>query len=245
MAEFVVAWDLETVPDLHAFADANSLHGMSLEEVRAQLGDSFPKLPFHKIICIGALIAQRAAVGWEVKSFGAPNISGRSEAELIQAFVTRLDELNPRLVTFNGNSFDLPVLRYRSMKNDVSAPVLFRRPYFNRYTEDALDLCDALASFDARSKITLQELSKFFGLPGKPDGMNGSQVEEYFQAGRFEEISSYCASDVANTYRIWLRYELFRGSISRAQFQFSDANASAYLASHSQGQQKALDGNVG
>ena len=39
----------------------------------------------------------------------------RSEKELIQAFVNKIAEFNPQLVTFNGNSFDLPVLRYRAM----------------------------------------------------------------------------------------------------------------------------------
>jgi Predicted 3'-5' exonuclease related to the exonuclease domain of PolB len=30
--------------------------------------------------------------------------------------------LTPQLVTFNGNSFDLPVLRYRAMVHGISAP---------------------------------------------------------------------------------------------------------------------------
>ena len=42
------------------------------------------------------------------------NIGERTEKELIQAFVDKIAELNPQLVTFNGSSFDLPVLRYRS-----------------------------------------------------------------------------------------------------------------------------------
>jgi 3'-5' exonuclease len=50
--------------------------------------------------------------------------------------------MSPQLVTFNGNSFDLPVLRYRAMVHGVSAPGLSVRPYFHRYTEDAVDLCD-------------------------------------------------------------------------------------------------------
>lgn len=40
----------------------------------------------------------------------------------------RFAELNPQLITFNGNSFDLPVLRYRAMINEVAAPGLSMRP---------------------------------------------------------------------------------------------------------------------
>ncbi len=43
-------------------------------------------------------------------------------------------------MTFNGNSFDLPVLRYRAMIHAISAPGLAERSYFNRYTDDALKL---------------------------------------------------------------------------------------------------------
>jgi hypothetical protein len=60
---------------------------------------------------------------------------------LISSFVDRIAELSPQLVTFNGSSFDLPVLRYRAMVHGVAAPGLASRPYFNRYTEDAIDAC--------------------------------------------------------------------------------------------------------
>jgi predicted PolB exonuclease-like 3'-5' exonuclease len=229
MGEFVIAWDIETTPDLDAFAAAKSLTGESLEAVREAMGDSFPKLPYHKIICIGALIAERVSEGWQVRSAGAPHIGERSEAELIQAFVKRLDDLSPRLITFNGSSFDLPVIRYRAMKNRISARGLSQRPYFNRYTEDALDLCDALSSFDARAKISLDELAKVLGLPGKPADIKGSQVEQFFLEGKIQEISQYCVSDVVNTYCIWLRYEFFRGAVSQKELEFSEASVSPYL----------------
>jgi putative ABC transport system substrate-binding protein len=37
------------------------------------------------------------------------------------------------------------------------------------------------------------------------------------------EIAEYCESDVLNTYRVWLRYELFRGRLCDADFQVSEA----------------------
>ena len=38
------------------------------------------------------------------------------------------------------------------------------------------------------------------GLPGKPDGMSGAEVEKYFRDGHVREIAKYCESDVLNTY---------------------------------------------
>jgi hypothetical protein len=43
------------------------------------------------------------------------------------------------------------------------------------------------------------------------------------RGGHIREIADYCESDVLNTYRVWLRYELFRGRLSDADFQASEA----------------------
>lgn len=137
------------------------------------------------------------------------------------------------MVTFNGNSFDLPVLRYRALVNSVAAPGLSMRPYFNRYTEDAVDLCDVLSAFSSQGKATLHEICRVMGLPGKPDSMDGSEVTQYHRDGRLQDIADYCESDVVNTYRVWLRYELFRGKLSEREFQASEANLSDYIQTHS------------
>ena len=60
----------------------------------------------------------------------------------------------------------------------VAAPGLALRPYFNRYKEDAIDLCDVLASFSPQNKASLHELCRVMGLPGKPDGIGGADVEK-------------------------------------------------------------------
>jgi predicted PolB exonuclease-like 3'-5' exonuclease len=115
--------------------------GAPTSELRTALGDGFPKHPFHKVACIGALIASRYPEGWSIEALGAPHLGERSESELIGSFIAKIGELRPQLITFNGNSFDLPVLRYRAMVNRVVGSGLQVRPYFHRYTEDALDLC--------------------------------------------------------------------------------------------------------
>jgi hypothetical protein len=41
-------------------------------------------------------------------------------------------------------------------------------------------------------------------------------------AGQIEEVARYCESDVLNTYRVWLVYELFRGSITAKELEWSE-----------------------
>jgi predicted PolB exonuclease-like 3'-5' exonuclease len=80
------------------------------------------------------------------------------------------------------------------MVHSVRAPGLAARPYFNRYTEDAVDLCDLLSSFSPQGKAKLHELCRIIGLPGKTAGMDGGEVERYYLAGRIPEIAAYCES---------------------------------------------------
>ena len=218
----VIVWDLETVPDLAAAARMLDLPNATDAELREALGAGFPKHPLHKIACIGALVASRQAEGWHVDALGAPHMGDRPEARLIGDFIEKIGQLRPQLITFNGHSFDLPVLRYRAMVNRISAVGLQVRPYFHRYTEDALDLCDVLGSYVPGAKVKLDDVSKILGLTGKPEGIDGSRVEEMILGGQIEEVSRYCESDVMNTYRVWLVYELFRGAITADELDWSE-----------------------
>jgi 3'-5' exonuclease len=99
MPESVVVWELETIPDLLA---AGRVLGLTEDQD----------------ICM-----------WHVRALGAPHIGERSEPELISGSVAKIAELRPQLVSFNRHSFDLPVLRYRAMLHELSAPGLAARPY--------------------------------------------------------------------------------------------------------------------
>jgi predicted PolB exonuclease-like 3'-5' exonuclease len=76
---------------------------------------------------------------------------------------------------------------------------------------------------------TLHELCRVMGLPGKPDGISGADVERYYRDGRIREIAEYCESDVVNTYRVWIRHELFRGRLSAQEFEASEASLMDFI----------------
>jgi predicted PolB exonuclease-like 3'-5' exonuclease len=68
------------------------------------------------------------------------------------------------------------------------------------------------------------------GLPGKPKGFDGSEVERYFREGKIKEVADYCETDLVGTYQVWLRYELFRGTLSQDAFAPASRALSAGFA---------------
>ena len=112
MVASVIAWDIETVPDLKGFAAANGHDGKSDDEIRAAMGE-FPKHIYHSIICIGALVAHQENDRWVVDGLGAPSVAARSEKVLISSFVDRIAVgMSATIMTLAR--FAAPVLALRS-----------------------------------------------------------------------------------------------------------------------------------
>ncbi|MGU3478582.1 3'-5' exonuclease [Methylobacterium sp. D48H] len=225
-----MVFDLETVPDFAAVARVHSLDPADVDGAREKLGTGFPKLIYHAIVCIGALVAERVDGAWRVRTLGAPHVGQRPEARLIRDFAARIAQLRPRLVSFNGHSFDLPVLRYRALVNGLAAPGLTCRPYYRRYDEAALDLCDVLAGYDARAKVGLDALCRAMGLPGKTEGVDGGAVADLVAQGRIGDVAAYCMSDVVATYRLFLAYERLCGTLDPDAHTRSETDLYGILA---------------
>jgi predicted PolB exonuclease-like 3'-5' exonuclease len=84
------------------------------------------------------------------------------------------------------------------------------------------------ASYDGRGKLSLDMLCRTWGIAGKPDTIDGGQVGDFAEAGRFDEIAQYCEHDVVATYKVWLRHELFAGRLTPQ----GHADSEAVLADH-------------
>jgi hypothetical protein len=37
-----------------------------------------------------------------------------------------------------------------------------------------------------------------------------------------QAVADYCETDVVSTYRVWVRYELFRGGLTTSEFEASE-----------------------
>ena len=56
-----------------------------------------------------------------------------------------------------------------------------------------------------------------------------TSAKRYFLEGRIKEIANYCETDVVNTYRVWLRYELFRRRLGESEHQASERSLADFL----------------
>jgi predicted PolB exonuclease-like 3'-5' exonuclease len=132
----------------------------------------------------------------------------------------------PTLVSFNGRSFDLPLLELAAFRYGVNVPGWFNtqaksweQPR-NRYnTESHLDLHDLLVNFGAtRFNGGLNLAANLLGKPGKME-VQGHMVQDLYAAGQWAEINDYCRCDVLDTYFVFLRSRVLTGNLTIDQEQ--------------------------
>jgi hypothetical protein len=242
-------FDIETIPDLNAARNLLDLPNAEDKELREALikyhlnitdqKNSFLRQPFHQVITIGFLSAEieRDYNGQEiyhVSDIRCGGDLGSNEEDLIKGFFSHLKKNFSRLVSFNGKNFDLPVLKYAAMKHGVEAAWLYKsgdkwNNYNQRYSLDwHCDLAEAFSDFGASAKVKMNELCAAFNLPGKI-GIDGSDVMEFYDQGRLQEIRNYCETDVLNTYLLYLIHQHHIGSMSRDAFKKCKENLREFL----------------
>jgi hypothetical protein len=234
-AEYLIL-DLETVPDAERWQRPASGNGGE---------PPFPPTWAHRIIVIGYLWLDH---DYRLKRFGvvggdpaaerrleppSPTPPGEApgqapgegwsdqrERHLLEEFSRFVGRARPVLVTYNGRSFDLPVIVMRSLCHAIALPWYYRdRDIRYRYSaEGHLDLCDWLADHGAARASKLDAIARLIGLPGKI-GVDGSQVEGLYRAGQLASIQSYCLADVAQTALLFLRFRLLQGQIAPGAYR--------------------------
>lgn len=246
-------FDIETVPDTEAVYNLTGVQSNDPAELKAALDqyhleitdgkNAFPRQMFHKVVAISFVEAEIDREGGEEIFQFKHVMSGRDERapekELIEAFCNFIQRKKPRLVSFNGRGFDLPVLKFRAMKYGLSVPALYQsgdkwNNYGSRYSADwHCDLLDVLSDYGAATRgMKLNELCAVFGFPGKL-GIDGSKVADMYEAGQIKEIRDYCETDVLNTYLVYLRYQLLTGGITKPSYNAAVSQVVTYIEAES------------
>jgi predicted PolB exonuclease-like 3'-5' exonuclease len=194
--------DIETVPDRELHTPPEPAGGP------AGIERPMPPLYACRPIVIGVM--------WLGEDLGVKRIGtigeSKDEAGMMLDFADFMTKWTPQLVTWNGRSFDMPVLALRALRFGLPFAWYYRgEGYRYRYSEEGhLDLCDHLADHGAAKMTSLDGAARLIGLPGK-GGVDGSQVEGLYHAGQIDALRRYCLSDVAQTTFLFLRYRLVSG----------------------------------
>ncbi len=130
----------------------------------------------------------------------------------------------PTWVTFNGRTFDLPVMEHAAFRYGLSVPRWFNlndRSYEqnrNRYNlKSHIDLQEILTNYGStwfRGGLNLA--ASLLGKPGKMD-VQGDMVYDLYLQGKIDQINEYCRCDVLDTYFVFLRTCLLMGRLNLEQ----------------------------
>ncbi len=230
----ICVFDCETIPDTELIKKEYSfnedldelnlsLKAMSLQE--AKNGSTFLPVPYHKVVAISAVIADDFGNFKKVNS-----IDGENEKEMIENFLNFIDRHNPKLISFNGRGFDIPMLFIRALKYNLSCPAYFEQDnqmlnktkwenYRSRYSEQFhIDLLEVFGHYGAVRNLKLDTICTMAGVPGKFD-VSGDMVLELYYKGEIKKIKEYCESDVLNTYILFLKYEILKGNLTQEDYK--------------------------
>jgi 3'-5' exonuclease len=132
----------------------------------------------------------------------------------------------PTLVSFNGRGYDLPVLELAAFRYGLSVPKWFNvedksfEQARNRYNLGFhIDLLDLFTNFGAtRVPGGLNLLANLIGKPGKTT-IDGSKVQDLWDAGERQAVNDYCRCDVLDTYFVFLRSRVLLGKLTLEEEQ--------------------------
>jgi len=236
----ILVFDIETIPDAtpELLNNLTGSESTEISDIRHELEryhlditdgkNPFLRQLFHRVVAISFVHAKIEKLDnyqeyYHIQSIRSGGTINSSEQELVEGFFFYLRKMKPRLVSFNGRGFDLPVLKYRAMKHGVNADFLYRlgdkwSNYLQRYSmEWHCDLIEVLSDYGASARIKMNEVCALLGFPGKV-GTDGSKVTDMFDAGKIDEIRNYCETDVINTFLIYANMMQHRGVLSAENY---------------------------
>lgn len=252
MQKYLFVFDIETVPDVDS---VRALTGCTSDDVgvlREELSryhlevtdgkNAFPRQPFHKIVALSYLMCRidvNVVAGMPQETYSLVKLCSNeidNESNIVEAFFRYIDKYSPRLVSFNGRTFDVPVLKYRAMKYGIDGFGFYAAGdkwdgYLKRYSQNwHCDLLDVLSDYGSSARVKLNEVCAILGLPGKY-GVDGGSVTDMYDSGRIQDIKDYCETDVLNTYLVYLRCMLHSAKISAQSYDAAVQDVINYIDS--------------
>ena len=222
-----IAFDLETIPNQllpdnckPEFDPADVKYGNTKDPVKRQAKEDeerskfdeklIKKMSLDPSLCSICTYAEAKKIGDDLfpNAYQLTEDDGHDDFEAVElaikSLTTAYRERIP-IVSFNGLGFDLPVLFFRSIAQDIPIDSEMWRQINRRYANPHhYDLMQILAGWDKQKWKGQDFYAKLFGFDGKGD-FDGSMVWPAYQAGEYDRIKEYGIGDVKDLVNIFQR----------------------------------------
>lgn len=166
---------------------------------------------FREMAALSPITGRVLAIGYkcrDVVTFEEGQVIG-AEVAILRGFwsvFSDVREFGCSLIGFNISNFDVPFLVRRSWLLNVEVPrgVFVRGRLCDTFV-DLYDLWKCGSRFSEPSHVNskLDTIARFFGLPGKPDGITGADFHRlYADPTTRDQAREYLRNDLTITYEV-------------------------------------------
>ena len=248
MADFRV-FDIETSPDISLY-DATKLDFKLSAHVQVASKDlsprvdataSFPPQHAQRVVSISWVDLKNdeandnwfhfsdsaVRTNWTHETGVGFETPDEIEGRILAEFSHAQNKDRATLVSWNGRTFDLPVIALRSMKQGIQTQWYWaEKDVKYRYSENGhIDVMDYLSDYGAARSMSLDYACRLIGLPGKAGEVHGSNIAEQYAKGDspavMEEVSKYCLRDSLQTAILFVRSRYQKGLLTPAEYNKS------------------------
>ncbi|MBC8393351.1 MAG: ribonuclease H-like domain-containing protein [Deltaproteobacteria bacterium] len=162
-------------------------------EFRGKLGAN----PLTAMACCGGWYASDDDCGYMMLK----DMFFESEKDFLRKYWAKLAEYDI-LVGFNSFSFDSKTIIIRSAVHGIEMPFKIDRKKYST-TGNHIDIRMVLQDWNTFEAGKLSFFLDMFGLESKTEGIDGSQVQDYWNEGLHQDIGEYCLNDCKQTFQLF------------------------------------------
>lgn len=205
--ERIVAFDLETIADkamLEVLPEVKPKGNLKdpekiKEDIKNKKTSQVLDMgmdPALNMICCAAWADNQG----NIKNLLLKDESAEAEKELIMGFWEAMEQYD-HFVTYNGRQFDMRCLLLHGMSHGIRPSVNIDKGRYNRGNHT--DLRGVLAGEGTFAKGKLDFFAQKFLGRGKTEGIDGSQVQTYWDLELYDEIAKYNEDDAVLTMELF------------------------------------------
>jgi len=227
--------DIETIPDPSSFTPGEVSYKLGPDGTSVPT-EAFPPPQAHRVVAISYVDVVFDPTKNPKYAYGGCYTECRwgltkesmdeHEEFLLRAWGEAMATPGVHLVTWNGRTFDMPVIAMRTFKHGLPAKWYYEgKDVRYRYSSEGhLDLMDFMSDFGACRPMKLNDAAHLIGLPGKTD-MSGASIEGIYKktiedgldaeslVAVWKSVARYCLQDSIQTAILFLRSRHLFGKI--------------------------------